>query len=86
MSDMNLLLFGVVVFGLMLIGVVLTVVEFRRLTNDEKFLSLCKNQGISIVPCQKAKTIFCPSLINVSVFSAFLIFSFTVLQRTLTAP
>lgn len=36
MSDMNLLLFGVVVFGLMLIGVVLTVVEFRRLTNDEK--------------------------------------------------
>lgn len=36
MSDMNLLLFGVVVFGLMLIGVVLTVVEFRRLANDEK--------------------------------------------------
>jgi hypothetical protein len=36
MSDMNLLLFGVVVFGLMLIGVVMTIVEFRRLANEDQ--------------------------------------------------
>ena len=36
MSDMNLLLFGIVVFGLMLIGMVLTVAEFRRISNDDK--------------------------------------------------
>ena len=36
MSDMNLLLFGIIVFGLMLIGMVLTVAEFRRLSNDDK--------------------------------------------------
>ena len=35
MSDMNLLLFGIVVFGLMLIGMVLTVAEFRRISNDD---------------------------------------------------
>ena len=35
MSDMNLLLFGIVVFGLMLIGMVLTVTEFRRISNDD---------------------------------------------------
>ena len=36
MNDMNLLLFGIVVFGLMVIGMVLTVAEFRSLSNDEK--------------------------------------------------
>ena len=36
MNDMNLLLFGIVVFGLMLIGMVLTVAEFRSLSNDDK--------------------------------------------------
>ena len=36
MSDMNLLLFGIVVFGLMLIGMVLTVTEFRRISDDDK--------------------------------------------------
>jgi len=35
MSDMNLLLIGVVVFGLMLIGMVLTVAEFRSISNDD---------------------------------------------------
>ena len=35
MSDMNLLLFGIVVFGLMLIGVVFTVAEFRHLSNED---------------------------------------------------
>jgi len=35
MSDMNLLLFGIVVFGLMLAGVVMTVVEFRQLSSDK---------------------------------------------------
>ena len=35
MSDMNLLLFGIVVFGLMLIAMVLTVAEFRSLSNDD---------------------------------------------------
>jgi hypothetical protein len=36
MSDMNLLLFGIVVFGLMLTGAVLTVMEFRALSKDDK--------------------------------------------------
>ena len=35
MSDTNLLLFGIVVFGLMLAGMVLTVLEFRSLSNDD---------------------------------------------------
>ena len=35
MSDLNLLLFGIVVFGLMLIGMVLTVAEFRSISNNE---------------------------------------------------
>jgi len=35
MSDMYLLLFGIVVFGLMLIGMVLTVAEFRRISDDD---------------------------------------------------
>ena len=35
MSDMNLLLFGIVVFGLMFIGMVLTVAEFRRISNND---------------------------------------------------
>jgi len=35
MSDMNLLLFGIVVFGLMLIGVLFTVAEFRHLSNED---------------------------------------------------
>jgi hypothetical protein len=35
MSDMNLLLFGIVVFGLMLVGVVLTLAEFRQISNDD---------------------------------------------------
>ncbi len=34
MNDMNLLLVGIFVFGLMLIGMVLTVIEFRQLSND----------------------------------------------------
>ena len=35
MSELNLLLIGIVVFGLMLIGVGLTVAEFRRLSNED---------------------------------------------------
>jgi hypothetical protein len=35
MSDMNLLLFGIVVFGLMLVGMGLTVAEFRRISNED---------------------------------------------------
>jgi hypothetical protein len=35
MSDMYLLIFGVVVFGLMLIGMVLTVAEFHRISDDD---------------------------------------------------
>jgi hypothetical protein len=36
MSDMNLLLIGIAVFGLMLVGVVMTVAEFRRLGNADQ--------------------------------------------------
>jgi len=36
MTDMNILLFGIVVFGLMLVGVVLTVLEFRQISSDNK--------------------------------------------------
>ncbi|MFC1702762.1 hypothetical protein ACFL1J_08545 [Pseudomonadota bacterium] len=32
---MYLLLFGIVVFGLMLIGMVFTVAEFRRISDDD---------------------------------------------------
>jgi hypothetical protein len=35
MSNMTLLFFGIVVFGLMLVGMALTVTEFRRLTDEE---------------------------------------------------
>ena len=35
MNDMNLLLVGIFVFGLMLIGMVLTVAEFRSISNDD---------------------------------------------------
>jgi hypothetical protein len=33
MSDMSLLIFGIVVFGLMLTGAVLTVIEFHQLSD-----------------------------------------------------
>lgn len=35
MTDMNILVFGVVVFGLMLIGAVLTILEFRQISADK---------------------------------------------------
>ena len=35
MSDMNLLLFGIVVFGLMLVGMLLTVAEFRSISKKD---------------------------------------------------
>ena len=35
MSNMTLLFFGIVVFGLMLVGMALTVTEFRRLGDEE---------------------------------------------------
>jgi len=35
MSNMTLLLFGVVVFGLMIVGMVLTLLEFRKISNDD---------------------------------------------------
>ena len=35
MNDTYLLIFGVVVFGLMVIGMVLTVVEFSRLSDED---------------------------------------------------
>lgn len=35
MSNMTLLFFGIVVFGLMLVGMALTVTEFRRLADEE---------------------------------------------------
>ena len=34
MSDMTLLIFGIVVFSLMLAGAVMTVVEFRQLSEE----------------------------------------------------
>ena len=34
MTDMNILATGVVVFGLMLVGVILTVLEFRQISTD----------------------------------------------------
>jgi len=34
MTDINILVVGIVVFGLMLVGMVLTVVEFRRISPD----------------------------------------------------
>jgi hypothetical protein len=36
MNDSILLLFGVVVFGLMLVGVGMTIAEFRRLANEDE--------------------------------------------------
>ena len=36
MNDLSLLIIGTVVFGLMFIGMVLTVVEFRRIYEDEQ--------------------------------------------------
>lgn len=45
MSDMNLLLFGIVVFGLMIIAMVLTVAEFRSLTNDDSSGSATQNDS-----------------------------------------
>jgi len=36
MTDMNLLILGVVVFGLMLTGAVMTVMEFRQLSQEEQ--------------------------------------------------
>ena len=35
MSNMTLLFFGIIVFGLMLVGMALTVTEFRRLGDEE---------------------------------------------------
>lgn len=35
MSDMELLIFGVVVFGLMLTGAVMTIMEFSQLSDRE---------------------------------------------------
>ena len=35
MSNMTLLLFGVVVFGLMIVGMVLTLLEFRKISKDD---------------------------------------------------
>ncbi len=34
MTDMNILFFGIIVFALMLVGIILTVVEFRRISPD----------------------------------------------------
>ncbi len=34
MTDMNILATGIVVFGLMLVGVILTVLEFRQISAD----------------------------------------------------
>ena len=36
MNDQILLIVGVVVFGLMLIGIILTIFEFRRMPNRQK--------------------------------------------------
>ena len=36
MTDMNILFFGIVVFGLMSVGLVLTVLEFRQIAEDNK--------------------------------------------------
>ena len=35
MTDMNILVAGIIVFGLMLVGMILTVVEFRRISLEE---------------------------------------------------
>ena len=36
MTDMNILVVGIVVFGLMFVGLILTVIEFRQISNDNK--------------------------------------------------
>jgi hypothetical protein len=36
MTDMNILITGAVVFGLMVIGAILTVLEFKQISNDNK--------------------------------------------------
>ena len=36
MTDMNILVVGIVVFGLMSVGLVLTVLEFRQISEDNK--------------------------------------------------
>ncbi|MBT8073756.1 MAG: hypothetical protein HKP21_08615 [Xanthomonadales bacterium] len=51
MSDTNLLIVGIVVFGLMLIGMALTVVEFRRLSKvDAKRRKLERQDNVSERP------------------------------------
>ena len=35
MTDLNILVIGVIVFGLMFVGLVLTVLEFRQLSDDK---------------------------------------------------
>lgn len=45
MSDTNLLIVGVVVFGLMLIGMVMTVVEFSRLSRQDAKKRKLENRG-----------------------------------------
>ena len=34
MTDMNILVIGIIVFGLMFVGLVLTVLEFRQMSED----------------------------------------------------
>ena len=36
MTDMNILVVGIIVFGLMFVGLILTVFEFRQISNDMK--------------------------------------------------
>ena len=51
MSDTNLLIVGIVVFGLMLIGMALTVAEFRQLSKvDAKRRKLERQDNVSERP------------------------------------
>lgn len=36
MTDMNILMAGAVVFGLMVVGAILTVLEFKQISKDNK--------------------------------------------------
>ena len=50
MTDMNILVIGIIVFGLMFVGLVLTVLEFRQLSDDN--IAECDSES----PSTKSKS------------------------------
>ena len=49
MTDMNILMAGAVVFGLMVVGAILTVLEFKQISKDNKpeVIEYCLNMAVA---------------------------------------